>query len=113
MTSLSPGPSFQKAPNCKSICSSHVSGLRLTILLSEPAENLWVWKEEDQVMYFDNNEMVRFKVIAEEWHDQTPSKPVEVVEATDEAPKPTNSKPPYRITGSMNGPGLGCCLWWE
>jgi DNA-directed RNA polymerase III subunit RPC8 len=57
--------------------------------------------------------MVRFKVIAEEWHDQTPSKPVEVVEATEEAPKPTNSKPPYRITGSMNGPGLGCCLWWE
>ncbi len=72
-----------------------------------------MWKDEDQVMYFDNNEMVRFKVISEEWHDQTPSKPVEVVEGTEEEPAPTNSKPPYRITGSMSGPGLGCCLWWE
>ncbi|KAL2178490.1 RNA polymerase III subunit Rpc25-domain-containing protein [Thermothelomyces heterothallicus CBS 202.75] len=79
----------------------------------EPADNLWIWKEEDQVMYFDDNEMVRFRVIAEEWHDQTPSKPVEDVDASEEAPAPTNTKPPYRITGSMAGPGLGCCLWWE
>lgn len=65
-------------------------------------------------MYFDNNELVRFKVMTEEWHDQTPSKPVEaVVEGAEEQPVPTNLRPPYRITGSMNGPGLGCCLWWE
>ncbi|KAG7292189.1 hypothetical protein NEMBOFW57_002224 [Staphylotrichum longicolle] len=79
----------------------------------EPSENLWVWRDEDQVMYFDNNEMVRFKVISEEWHDQTPSKPVEAAEGAEEEPAPTNSKPPYQIVGSMNGPGLGCCLWWE
>jgi DNA-directed RNA polymerase III subunit RPC8 len=92
--------------------SSIIEQSRLTIH-SEPSENLWVWKEEDQVMYFDNNEMVRFRVIAEEWHDQTPSKPVEAVEGTEEAPAPINTKPPYKITGSMSGPGLGCCLWWE
>jgi DNA-directed RNA polymerase III subunit RPC8 len=65
-------------------------------------------------MYFDNNEMVRCRVIAEEWHDQTPSKPVEAVETPEEGPLPViNSKPPYSLTGSMNGAGLGCCLWWE
>ena len=64
-------------------------------------------------MYFDDNEMVRFKVLTEEWHDQTPSKPVEAAEGAEEAPAPTNTKPPYRITGSMSGRGLGCCLWWE
>ncbi|KAJ4295668.1 DNA-directed RNA polymerase III complex subunit Rpc25 [Collariella sp. IMI 366227] len=80
----------------------------------EQNENLWVWKEEDQEMYFDNNELVRFRVLTEDWHDQTPSKPVEAAEAgAEEAPVPVNTKPPYRITGSMNGPGLGCCLWWE
>ncbi|KAK4103177.1 hypothetical protein N658DRAFT_522549 [Parathielavia hyrcaniae] len=80
----------------------------------EPSEKLWVWKVDDQVMYFDNNEMVRFKVMAEEWHDQTPSKPVEPVEGTEEQqPAPINIKPPYKIMGSMNGPGLGVCLWWE
>jgi len=65
-------------------------------------------------MYFDNNEMVRFRVLSEEWHDQTPSKPVEASEATEEEPAvPINYKPPYQITGSMNGPGLGCTWWWE
>ncbi|KAH6854513.1 RNA polymerase III subunit Rpc25-domain-containing protein [Chaetomium sp. MPI-CAGE-AT-0009] len=83
----------------------------------EPSDNLWIWKEDDQAMYFDNNEMVRFRVISEEWHDQAPSKPVEAVEVpegAEEAPaQPINTKPPYTITGSMSGPGLGCCLWWE
>ncbi|KAL2129027.1 hypothetical protein VTI74DRAFT_8323 [Chaetomium olivicolor] len=79
----------------------------------EPNEGLWVWKEEDQVMYFDNNELVRFRVISEDWHDQTPSKPVEAAEGAEEEVVPVNTKPPYRIVGSMNGPGLGCCLWWE
>jgi DNA-directed RNA polymerase III subunit RPC8 len=64
-------------------------------------------------MYFDNNEMVRVKVISEEWHDQTPLKPIETEEGAEEQPAAVNSKPPYKITGSMNGPGLGCCLWWE
>lgn len=68
-------------------------------------------------MYFDDNEMVRFRVIAEEWHDQAPSKPVEAVEVPEGtegvAAPPINTKPPYTITGSMSGPGLGCCLWWE
>jgi DNA-directed RNA polymerase III subunit RPC8 len=83
----------------------------------EPSDNLWIWKEDDQAMYFDDNEMVRFRVISEEWHDQAPSKPVEAVEVpegAEEAPaQPINTKPPYTITGSMSGPGLGCCLWWE
>jgi DNA-directed RNA polymerase III subunit RPC8 len=67
-------------------------------------------------MYFDNNEMVRFKVITEEWHDQTPSKPkaLEAAETPpEEQPAPVHSKQPYTIMGSMSGPGLGCCLWWE
>ncbi|KAK3335645.1 RNA polymerase III subunit Rpc25-domain-containing protein [Cercophora scortea] len=74
----------------------------------EPSEGLWVWKDEDQVMYYDNNEMVRFSVIGEEWHDQTPTGPVDM---TDEPAG--QRKSPYQITGSMKGPGLGCYLWWE
>lgn len=84
---------------------------------SEPSDNLWIWKEDDQAMYFDDNEMVRFRVISEEWHDQAPSKPVEAVEVPEGAEAvvapPIHTKPPYTITGSMSGPGLGCCLWWE
>jgi DNA-directed RNA polymerase III subunit RPC8 len=85
-------------------------GRRLTCPSSDSSENLWVWKYEGQELYFDNNEMVRFRVMAEEWHDQAPSGPPE---ASEEEVILADSKPPYRIIGSMNGPGLGCYLWWE
>jgi len=57
-------------------------------------------------MYYDNNEMVRFEVMGEEWHDQTPTGPVE------QGNVPTSQLPPYKIRGSMKGPGLGCDIWW-
>ncbi|KAK0628468.1 RNA polymerase III subunit Rpc25-domain-containing protein [Bombardia bombarda] len=72
-------------------------------------ERIWVWKEDDQDMYYDNNEMVRFQVLSEEWHDQTPTGPVD---AEDPAAIKQLS-PPYRIVGSMKAAGLGCYLWWE
>lgn len=71
-------------------------------------QQLWVWNIEDTRMFYDNHEMVRFRVIDEEWHDQTPTKPIERAEDTDE---PRN--PPYRIRGSMKDPGLGVCIWWD
>jgi DNA-directed RNA polymerase III subunit RPC8 len=67
-----------------------------------------VWREEDQEMFYDNNEMVRFQVLSEEWHDQAPSGPLDL------ADQPASELlPPYKITGSMKAPGLGCALWWE
>ncbi|KAJ9137912.1 DNA-directed RNA polymerase 3 25 kd polypeptide [Pleurostoma richardsiae] len=71
-------------------------------------EQLWLWNLEDQQMYWDNHEMVRFTVVSEEWHDQTPTKPVEYGLEVEE-----RKLPPYKIRGSMKGPGLGCCLWWD
>jgi len=59
-------------------------------------------------MYYDNAEMVRVRVIGEEWHDQTPTKPIALNGEAEE-----RGKPPYKIRGSMKEPGLGCCLWWD
>lgn len=77
-----------------------------------PKEKSWIWREDDQEMYFDNNEIVRFRVLSEEWHDQAPTKPRIDSEEEVVAP-PTNLKPPYSIIGTMKEPGLGCCLWWD
>ncbi|KAK1764569.1 RNA polymerase III subunit Rpc25-domain-containing protein [Phialemonium atrogriseum] len=74
----------------------------------EPKDALWVWRDEDQVMYYDIHEMVRFQVVSEDWHDQTPTGPLGV---GDEPEGRTIA--PYRITASMKGSGLGCCLWWD
>ncbi|EHA53627.1 DNA-directed RNA polymerase III polypeptide [Pyricularia oryzae 70-15] len=68
-------------------------------------QSLWVWHVEDQEMYYDIHEMVRFRVSSEEWQDQTPTKPIEGSELPEK-------KPPYRITGTMKEEGLGVCLWW-
>jgi len=51
--------------------------------------------------------MVRFRVVEEKWHDQTPTKPIEQAEEADKG-----HEPPYVIRGSMNDVGLGVCLWW-
>jgi DNA-directed RNA polymerase III subunit RPC8 len=59
-------------------------------------------------MYYDIHEMVRFTVVTEEWHDQTPTGPLGMGEEADGRPIS-----PYRIIASMKGSGLGCCLWWD
>jgi len=70
-------------------------------------EQCFIWTTEggDQ-LYFDNHEKVRFRIEEEHWHDQTPlgpgGKEVDV-----------RRESPYKITASMEDPGLGPCLWWD
>lgn len=100
--------SYQTTQSCKYQLAFPIASLRHSNkILSDTTEKVWVWKEDGQELYFDNNEMVRFRVIGEEWHDQTPTGPVEVDQAANQL------LPPYKITGSMKEGGLGCCLWWE
>lgn len=81
----------------------------LTLLVSDFANSLWVWREDNQDdLFYDNHEWVRFQVIAEEWHDHTPTKPRGPGEEPEE-----RKLAPYKIMGSMKQPGLGCCLWWD
>ncbi|KAK4189710.1 RNA polymerase III subunit Rpc25-domain-containing protein [Podospora australis] len=74
-------------------------------------QGLWVWEEDETKLYFDMNEIVRLRVLFEEWNDQAPTKPRE--ESADVVAPTTDVKPPYRIIGSMKEPGLGCFLWWD
>ncbi|RCI09673.1 hypothetical protein L249_3844 [Ophiocordyceps polyrhachis-furcata BCC 54312] len=69
------------------------------------SEQLWIWNLEGTHMFYDKNEMVRFQVIDEEWHDQTPVGPTQ----SEDVP----AKTPYKIKGTMAYDGLGCCLWWD
>lgn len=69
------------------------------------SEQLWIWNFDEERLFYDNHEMVRFQVIDEDWHDQTPAGPTQA----DDAPVKT----PYKIKGSMAREGLGVCLWWD
>lgn len=61
--------------------------------------------DDEEKLFYDNHEMVRFLVIDEEWHDQMPAGPTQAEDAP--------AKTPYRIKGSMAREGLGVCLWWD
>ncbi|KAF4462780.1 dna-directed rna polymerase iii subunit rpc8 [Fusarium albosuccineum] len=70
------------------------------------SEQLWVWNvDEEQRLFYDKHEVVRFQVIDEEWHDQAPAGPTQ--------PDDSPLKTPYRIKASMAAPGLGLTLWWD
>jgi DNA-directed RNA polymerase III subunit RPC8 len=72
---------------------------------SNPQQEIWIWNFDDTRLHYDNNEIVRFQVTEEEWHDQAPGGPREETEE--------NLTPPYRIKGTMAQEGLGVCLWWD
>lgn len=76
------------------------------ILHSNHSEQLWIWNFDGERLFYDTHEMVRFQVIDEEWHDQTPAGP------TPQGEEPA-LKAPYKIKGSMAREGLGVCLWWD
>lgn len=72
---------------------------------SNHSEQIWIWNFDEERLFYDNHEMVRFQVIDEEWHDQTPAGPTQAED--------TPAKTPYKIKGSMAAEGLGVCLWWD
>ncbi|KAK7420122.1 DNA-directed RNA polymerase III complex subunit Rpc25 [Neonectria punicea] len=69
------------------------------------SEQLWIWNFDEERLFYDIHEMVRFQVVDEEWHDQAPAGPSQA----DDAPPKT----PYKIKASMAAEGLGVCLWWD
>ncbi|KAL1975281.1 hypothetical protein VTN31DRAFT_3673 [Thermomyces dupontii] len=72
------------------------------------ADQVWIWENDGNTFYFDIGEIVRFRVEAEEWHDQIPTGPDHPDTVT-----VSERKPPYSIQGSMMMAGLGPVVWWQ
>jgi DNA-directed RNA polymerase III subunit RPC8 len=63
---------------------------------SDYAEQVWIWEnDEGSEFFFDVGEVVRFRIEAEEWHDQVPNAP----DLVDETPQ--DRRPPYSIIVSI------------
>lgn len=56
------------------------------------ADQVWIWENDGNTFYFDIGEIVRFRVEAEEWHDQIPTGPDHPDTVT-----VSERKPPYSI----------------
>lgn len=80
----------------------------------DETEKTWVWDYEVEgeihAMFIDIGERIRFKVVAEQFTDTTPTGP-ETVQGEGLAEK-TEGKIPYLIYGSINDQGLGLVSWW-
>lgn len=63
-------------------------------------------------MFFDRNEVVQFRVEAEEWTDLSPQQQRPPQEDEDMDGQVEERKPPYKLFGSMMHSGLGPTLWW-
>ncbi|KAF3938452.1 hypothetical protein ABW19_dt0203321 [Dactylella cylindrospora] len=70
-------------------------------------EQVWVWHTEDDELYFDKNELIRFRVEEEEFNDNTPVDP-----ALRDSLADADMSPPYRLIGSCYQSGLGVVAWW-
>lgn len=66
----------------------------------------------------DVGDIVKFRVIDEEFTESEPTGPPDESTAAktsvNQQPQTTdhNSKPPYKIIGAINEPGLGIDYWW-
>ncbi|CAI5998052.1 unnamed protein product [Closterium sp. NIES-65] len=75
--------------------------------LQEPSvfdeqEKLWVWKFNDNDMFLDMDELIRFKVVSVKY----PALPVE-------QDKGATAFATMEIVGDINGDGLGLLSWWS
>lgn len=89
----------------------------------EEAEQAWVWEYQIEDsgdgttkhdLFMDVGEVIKFRVIDEEFTEAEPTGPPEEVGSTSNQ-QPTsdqNTKPPYKIFGAINEPGLGVDSWW-
>jgi DNA-directed RNA polymerase III subunit RPC8 len=64
-------------------------------------ENVWIWKFQDNDLFMDLNEQIRFRVESDAFTDKYPVGDEKVVE------------PPFKIMASCAEQGLGLVIWWE
>lgn len=85
----------------------------------KPDESAWLWQmDEDTELYFDINELIRFRVEKEIFFDIKPKDPSKIDATTegegeDTMEKEDNSTPAYALLGSCQTDGMGVVSWWE
>ncbi|KAG8626980.1 hypothetical protein KVT40_005925 [Elsinoe batatas] len=78
----------------------------------QPAESVWVWHAEGAgELYFDNHEIVRFRVENETWTDLEPKRAPDALTAEVKTEDISDTSP-YKISASMQLSGLGSIVWW-
>ncbi|KAG0249963.1 DNA-directed RNA polymerase III subunit rpc25 [Actinomortierella ambigua] len=76
-------------------------------------EQVWVWMYDENEMFMDLEEDIRFRVESESFHDTSPSvRPKKEGADTPDMSANSVKQPPYSLVCSINGDGLGLLSWW-
>ncbi|EMG47792.1 RPC25 DNA-directed RNA polymerase III subunit RPC8 [Candida maltosa Xu316] len=75
------------------------------------SENVWVYLLEENELFLDVDEKIRFRVEEELFYNVKPKVDDQNDEETEEE-KAKNVLPPYSITASCQDYGMGCVEWW-
>lgn len=87
-----------------------------------PNDNAWIWSmDEETQLYFDVNEMIRFRVEKEVFIDIKPTDPSKETKNDEDEKDSANgaenennkNPPPYALIGSCQTDGMGLVSWWE
>lgn len=80
-------------------------------------EQAWMWcPDEEQELFLDTNEKIRFRIEQEKFQDLPPLKQGYVgsgATTNDEADPEKPGVPPYSLIASCQGEGMGLVSWWE
>lgn len=107
MRYLFPRNFSQKTLTCKQTIPVKRQRIKLKRSHSDATQNCFVWRNEDESLYYDTHEIVRVKIESEEWCDQSPVGPSKADDVAEER------QSPYSLQGSMVDPGLGPIIWWQ
>ncbi|KAJ1819322.1 DNA-directed RNA polymerase III complex subunit Rpc25 [Coemansia sp. RSA 2599] len=72
-------------------------------------EGVWVWRYDDNALYMDLDEPIRFSVVDSKFLDVSPPRPTK----DDEEGTSMARQSPYSLTGSIAQSGLGLLSWWQ
>eukprot|EP00899_Mesostigma_viride_P016344 jgi/Mesvir1/24710/Mv21988-RA.1 len=72
-------------------------------------EKVWVWKFDDNDMYMDLDEEIRFKVHSVRFPPRPPGDPPMISTASGKS----GIFAPMQVEGNINGDGLGLVSWWS
>lgn len=81
-------------------------------------EQAWMWcPDEEQELFLDTNEKIRFRIEQEKFQDLPPLKQGFVGSgnntSNDEQDPEKPGVPPYSLIASCQGEGMGLVSWWE
>ncbi|KAF9406335.1 DNA-directed RNA polymerase III subunit rpc25 [Podila epigama] len=76
-------------------------------------EQVWVWMYDENEMFMDLEEDIRFRVESEQFFDTSPSvRPKKEGVDTPDLSANSAKQAPYSLTCSIQGDGLGLLSWW-